>query len=241
MRRNYQLTPLLGARRLAIPGELLGTRDERVELDEILVLPGAGGEPAMMQADGRGVGLFYAGCVRDWWLPPVVRVLCALSATPCDEVTDRFAAIYDVIDRTLLRQGIAPPPSRPRLICGDVILQRRRWTVGTESLPSRRSGESAGELLVRIDQWRRAAGLPLRAFCRRLGTRRRSDGATPRPGLYVDWSRPEIVSGLARTLRLEPGANEVIVAEEALPDHAAPARDGGPAHAIETLVELVGG
>lgn len=234
LRRNYQLTPLLAPRRLAVPGELVGSRADRLELDDVLACAASDGSLDLIdRRGGRAIGLFYAGCVREPSLPTPIRMLCALADSWPDEVADRYGAFYDLFDRARAATGGAGDYWRPRLVCGSLVLQRKRYVVRGSDLP-RAAGIGVGDAgVTRFDRWRRDRGLPRRVFARALIA---APGRV-RPSLFVDWTRPDILRSLSQGLGGRLHDLELVVLEEALPDLAGSRPQPGQ-HATEVLVEV---
>ncbi|GAB1640138.1 lantibiotic dehydratase [Krasilnikovia sp. MM14-A1259] len=92
--------------------------------------------------------------------PMLYRFLCVFAPTR----TYR-GGLWEQLDRA---DGPRTGP-RPRLVLGDLVLDRRSWRFGVGELPALAElerGEAAG--LAAFDRWCRAAGLPRRLFFRML-------------------------------------------------------------------------
>ncbi|GAB3932249.1 hypothetical protein GCM10027614_01050 [Micromonospora vulcania] len=151
-------------------------------------------------------------------------------------------------DRTAARAGIA---GYPRIVHGDVVLQRRMWKLHPDHLPARTSGQSDAEWFLAWQRWRRDNGLPRRVFATPEGTRLTpaagDDTGQPaaqpaaRPDhkpLYVDFDSHFSLQLLDATAR---GAGSRLVLTEMLPgrDEQVLRGDAGT-YVTELTVELNG-
>ncbi|MFI5931976.1 lantibiotic dehydratase [Actinoplanes sp. NPDC051494] len=110
--------------------------------------------------DDRPIDLVPLNFLYPAAAPPLYRFLCAFAPTR----TYR-GGLWDQLDR-VHRPG---PGYRPRLVLGDLVLDRRSWRLRTAQLPALAEVErfdSTG--LATFDAWRRATGLPRELFFRML-------------------------------------------------------------------------
>jgi hypothetical protein len=94
--------------------------------------------------------------------PPFYRFLCAFAPTR----TYR-GGLWEQLDR-----GTTGAATRPRVLLGDLVLDRRSWRFPVHELPAL-DGLERQELaaLAEFDRWRRAHGLPRQCFFRMLAPR----------------------------------------------------------------------
>jgi hypothetical protein len=108
--------------------------------------------------DGQPVDLVPLNFLYPAAAPMLYRFLCVFAPTR----TYR-GGLWDQLDRAEGPRG----GHRPRLVLGDLVLDRRSWRFGVEELPALAElerYEAAG--LADYDGWRRSIGLPRELFFR---------------------------------------------------------------------------
>lgn len=182
-------------------------------------------------------------------VPVLYQLLEALSPT----IRYPWHPLEDI--RNALDPG-AFPGSSPRFTVGNVVVERRTWTVPAKEIPALGgvSRDSYPDLLE-FDRWRRERGLPRHAFvlCQTLDeynvlsgrtkalTREWSDfehlhRASVHKPMYVDFRNPYLVRSFAKSAL---SRDDVFVSiRECLPATEEYERDSGPTAAEEFFVEL---
>ncbi|MFE0459570.1 lantibiotic dehydratase [Kitasatospora sp. NPDC058965] len=249
---NFNLHPPLTDRVLDYPGswpttpemKAYGVGDLAVRIDHAgrsLVL----WDPAV----GEAVDLMPMNFLIPVGVPVLYQVLEALSPTtryPWHPLED-------------IRHAMDPgafPGSQPRLVVGDVVVNRRTWTVPAKDVPALAEvSKDSYPALQEFDRWRREQGLPRHAFVlcqtsaeygvlsgRTRGLPRNwSDfehlhRASVHKPMYVDFRNPYLVRSFAKSAL---SRDDVYVSiRECLPATEEYDGDRGPAAAEEFFVEL---
>lgn len=198
---------------------------------------------------GEDLGLVPMNFLTPIGVPLLYRLLEALSPSnrymwkPLDDIRD----VGGSVDYT---------GTTPRLVVGDVVADRRSWTVAAADIPMLQDlSRDSYEALVAFDAWRRSQGLPRHAFvlCQtaeerdvmagrgRKVTRKWADYAHLRRAsvhkpMYVDFRNPYLVRSWAKSA-LSRG--DVLVSiRECLPSVDDYGPDTGWTAAEEFFVEL---
>ena len=159
----------------------------------------------------------HLGFLRDQYLPIPVLLLRALSPRFRDETVSERAAVYSVLDERCLALGKAPPPFRPRLTVGHLVLERARWVVPIDEVPKLGVPQDIPNYMSCVFAWLKKHRLPDR--CTAQVWQALPDGLLMlSPPQYVDWHSPystAILKGLARiaSTALLPGGPWLILRE----------------------------
>ncbi|WP_374985321.1 lantibiotic dehydratase [Streptomyces fradiae] len=209
---NLNLHGRLTGHQIVCPGETSGVPEEaRIHLDDLYVEHDERENRLVLRSRrlGREVVPVYLGYLVPIALPAISRTLLLLSPSTM--------APFDVwagVPEGGAADGVA---RRPRVRHGNVVVSRRSWTAGAESLPSRRPGAGDAEYFLDWQRWRRAHGLPDRCFATAAGPRRSPVGAKP---VYVDFDSPLCLSAFDALVEREPGTRvtfrEMLPAEDGL-------------------------
>jgi hypothetical protein len=233
---NFNLHPRLTAYELLYPGSVARPgADGVLTLADVTVAadPHRGRLRLLSRRDGEPLDLVPLNFLYPAAAPPLYRFLCGFAPTR----TYR-GGLWEQTDRA---RPQAAPPHRPRVMLGDLVLDRRTWRVPIGELP-------AADRLDSFDRWWRGRGLPRTAFFRIVApppdgprdliseTRRWAlEARTARlhKPHFLDVRHPFLLSVLDRQARSCPGGH--LLVQECLPaveDY----RDGPPA-AEEFFVE----
>jgi hypothetical protein len=191
--------------------------------------------------DGRAVNLAPMNFLLPVAAPRLYRFLCVLGPVP-----DYGLGLWDRL-RQWSRRDYA---YLPRLTLGDLVLERRRWSVpliDVRALTDRADPERL-ETLVALRRWQEASGIPRECFFRTQRIADRDTSATwadetrlafnvrgaRRKGQYLDFWNPFLLRLLVDRVRTADGA--VISFHECLPPTAL-YRSPEVASAEELLVE----
>lgn len=148
-------------------GGVAAGRSRRIGLDELYV-----------RSDGRRATLHAQGMDEP------------LLLHDGDHATALNAALYTALSLPAVRLPRLPDlPHLPRLTWGNVVVARRRWSVGQSSLEALGQARGDGELLVEMARVRQAHGLPVTFFV--TSSRRRKP-------FYVDTRSPALIEALGR-------------------------------------------
>ncbi|MET8243293.1 lantibiotic dehydratase [Streptomyces sp. NPDC005202] len=182
-------------------------------------------------------------------VPVLYQLLEALSPTtryPWHPLND----IRDALDPS------SYPNSSPRLVVGDVVVDRQSWTVPAKDMPMLSEvSKDSYQALIEFDEWRRNRGLPRHAFvlCQTLAEYNALAGRTkglPRnwsdfehlhkasvhKPMYVDFRNPYLVRSFAKSAL---SRDDIYVSiRECLPAVDEYDEGTGPAAAEEFFVEL---
>jgi len=138
----------------------------------------------------------------------------------------------------------------PRLVLGDLVLQRRMWKLSKDAFPFRNPRHTDAEHLLKVQRWRREHGMPDRVFARvdasGRGVPQQDDAETaargsdrksarkPLPVDFGSWLSLQLLEQLAL------GATSRLVLTECNPDlHDLWLRDEhGRPHVSEFVIEL---
>ncbi|WP_214416747.1 lantibiotic dehydratase [Sphaerisporangium fuscum] len=249
---NFNLHPELTKNVLDYPGGCISDRTQtRYSLDEIELHPDHARKTLRMRHARTGAELNLVGMnfLIPVWAPPLYKLLEALSPTtlyPWRLLSD-LQADADVD---------AFPSSAPRLCVGDVVAERRSWTIAAQAVPL--LDELAADDLAAVvdfDEWRRAQGWPRHAFvlCQSVDEYNVLSGrnltsvkswqdlthmrrAGVHKPMYVDFRNPRLLRSLARAALSRPGLH--VSVRECLPAPDDYDAEKGTHSAEEFFVEL---
>ncbi|MFI7637835.1 lantibiotic dehydratase [Nonomuraea sp. NPDC049400] len=241
---NFNLHPRLTDLELVYPGAI--ARDDgrpSLTLADVAVRADATTRRLRLvsKIDGETLDLVPLNFLYPAAAPPLYRFLCAFAPTR----TYR-GGLWEQRDR------FGPPTGRPRVVLGDLVLDRRSWCVPLAEVPAL-DGLERGEpaALERFDRWRREAGIPRYGFFRILRpvkppvepgdfleeTRRwalEARSARLHKPHFLDARQPLLLHVLAKQATAAPGGTLVI--HECLPALAEYGQDG-PHSAEEFFIE----
>ncbi|MGC4937265.1 lantibiotic dehydratase [Kribbella sp. DT2] len=239
---NLNVHPVVTDYEIVCPGDASSRPvEEQIGLADLYLLhdPEADRVRLMSARLGREVIPVYLGFLMPMALPEIQQVLLCFSPSGMAQI-DLWAGTGDPVPA----EGIT---SYPRLMLGELVLQRRMWKLSTDVFPFRDSRNSDAEHLLRVQRWRREHGLPRRLFAQT------DSGAARSPGDDADHAGPDRKTGrkplpvdfdswlsLVLLEQLALGAKNRIVLTEANPDvDQLWLRDEeGSAHVSELLLEL---
>ncbi|SDJ22417.1 lantibiotic dehydratase [Nonomuraea jiangxiensis] len=158
----------------------------------------------------------HTGVMSEIFLPPPARFLAEVFALTPTVLFPNQNWLHDV--------GRAEPPRTvvhtPRVDLGRVTLLRRTWAISAAEVPRRASGEDDARFLLRMERWRREAGIPAPCFVRILNVPALRAGtglfAKSRKPLYFDPANWFLLLALDRDIRERP-EEKVLLFTEALP------------------------
>ncbi|GAA1542486.1 lantibiotic dehydratase [Kribbella lupini] len=245
---NLNVHPAVTQYEIVCPGDAsTRPKDEQIALDDLFLVHDAVADRVRLMSRrlGREVVPVYLGFLMPMALPEIQQILLCFSPSGMAQI-DLWAGTGDPIPV----DGIQ---SYPRLVLGDLVLQRRMWKLNTADFPFRDPGHSDAEHLLRVRRWRLDHGLPTRLFAQIDNAAAKSavdDGAAPdtpetpgaerkagRKPLPVDfdsWMSLQLLEQLAL------GASARIVLTEANPDtdQLWLTDEHGRPHVCELLLEL---
>lgn len=218
---NFNLHPPLTDRSVLYPGSVAsGGSQEFLGLDGLRLRVDHESRSLLLwdPLQDRRVDLLPMNFLLPVNAPLLYQVLDALSPTV-------FSTWQPVNDMRNCGYFESLPESFHRLEVGDVVADRRTWTVPAEDVPGLEDlSRDSYEALLRFDEWRRARGLPRHAFvmCRTLDefntlTGRMTDmskvwgelanlnRASVHKPMYVDFRNPYLVRSFARSATSRSG------------------------------------
>ncbi|MFG2101265.1 lantibiotic dehydratase [Micromonospora echinaurantiaca] len=242
---NLNLHPAVTPYELVCPGEISFRPDaEQIHMDDLSVEHDPGTDRLLLRSrrlDAEVIPV-YLGFLLPMALPEVQQVLLTF-------------AYLGMAQPDLWAGTTVPLPGRgiagyPRIVHGDLVLQRRMWKLHPDHLPPPRTPEQDdADWFLRWQRWRRDNGLPRRVFATPEGTRlapaagdeTAQPGAAGRPDhkpLYVDFDSHFCLHLLEATGR---AAGSRLVLTEMLPDRDEQVLRGpSGTHVTELTVELNG-
>ncbi|PSL01622.1 lantibiotic biosynthesis dehydratase-like protein [Haloactinopolyspora alba] len=184
---NLNIHPDVTDYEIVCPGDA-STRppDEQIPLDDLVLEHDADADRVRLRSVrlDREVVPVYLGFLMPMALPEIQQVLMCFSPTGMAQI-DLWAGTGEPVPD----EGIT---MYPRLVLGDLVLQRRMWKMNVAALPVRDPADSDAEHLLRVQRWRRENGLPARVFAQvdTAAARSADDGAEadddPAPGAGGD-------------------------------------------------------
>ncbi|MET8094607.1 lantibiotic dehydratase [Micromonospora sp. NPDC005220] len=243
---NLNLHPAVTPYELVCPGEVsFRPAAEQIHLDDLSVEHDAATDRLLLRSrrlDAEVIPV-YLGFLLPMALPEVQQVLLT------------FAHV-GMAQPDLWAGTSVPLPGRgmvgyPRIVHGDLVLQRRMWKLHPEHLPAPRAAAAgAADWFLDWQRWRRDNGLPRRVFATpEGGPAAPADGDDTRPAgkaggrpdhkpLYVDFDSHFSLELLEATAR---GAGSRLVLTEMLPGRDEQIlRDPTGTYVTELTVELNG-
>ncbi|MEU1689066.1 lantibiotic dehydratase [Micromonospora sp. NPDC005707] len=242
---NLNLHPAVTPYELVCPGEVsFRPAAEQIHMDDLSVEHDPVTDRLLLRSrrlDAEVIPV-YLGFLLPMALPEVQQVLLTFAYLGMAQ-PDLWAGTTV----PLPGHGIA---GYPRIVHGDLVLQRRMWKLHPDHLPPPRTPEqSDADWFLRWQRWRRDNNLPRRVFATPEGSRLTpaADDGQPaaQPGgrpdhkpLYVDFDSHFCLQLLEATGR---GAGSRLVLTEMLPDRDEQVLRGpGGTHVTELTVELNG-
>lgn len=245
---NFNLHPRLAPHELVYPGSVPRAGAENVlTLAQLVVRadPGARRLSLVSTVDDQPIDLVPMNFLHPIAAPMLYRFLCAFAPTR----TYR-GGLWDQMDRA---EG-AGVSAHPRVVLGDLVLDRRSWRFELDRLPALAGLEQQGlSALAEFDRWRRDNGVPERGFFRVLAPPR--DPAAGRDFFaetrqwavearsarlhkphYYDTRNPFLMHVLAKQARATPGGS--LVLHECLPEAAEYGAASSAGRAEEYFIEF---
>jgi hypothetical protein len=245
---NFNLHPRLTPFEVVYPGSLAAEASARV-----LTLAGLVVRPDPMTrrlclisaVDDQPIDLVPLNFLFPAAAPRLYRFLCAFGP-----VQTFRGGLWDQLDRA----GADLPAYRPRVLLGDLVLDRRSWWVERPDLPEMAGLERQSlPAMAAFDRWRRAHDIPRHTFFRPAArpappgrardlaeeTRKwalEARHARLRKPHFLDSRDPYLLAILARQLGSSP--ETAVRFQECLPDAAGYLAPGGPSSAEEFVVEF---
>ncbi|MFI6266588.1 lantibiotic dehydratase [Micromonospora sp. NPDC051006] len=218
---NLNLHPAVTPHELVCPGEIsFRPPAEQIQMDDLSIEHDPAEDRLLLRSRRLGAEVIpvYLGFLLPMALPEVQQVLLTFAYLGMAQ-PDLWAGT----NVPLPGRGIA---GYPRIVHGDLVLQRRMWKLHPGHLPTRVTGQGDAEWFLAWQRWRRANHLPRRVFATPEGTRL-SPAAGDEPGqpaqpggrpdhkpLYVDFDSHFSLQLLDATAR---AAGSRLVLTEMLP------------------------
>ena len=226
---NLNLHVRLLEHEIVCPGETSqAAPEQRLSLDDLTLEHDPATDRLVLRSVrlGREIIPLYLGYLVPMVLPEIPRTLLLLSP-----ISRAAVDPWRGVPAGPERDGVTV---RPRVTFRSLVLARRAWRVAASALPA---GGTEAERFLAWQRWRRAHGLPARAYV----TVRPPPGAGWTGGTkpqWVDFDSPLSLIALDGLLR-EPAAQ--VMFEEALPDTDDPqvVSEHGQ-HVAEFAVEVLG-
>jgi len=220
---NAGLRPVLFPHEIELPGDLVSKGAERIPLTDLSI-----------RYDSRSDRLVPRSVSRDVEVIPVL----SSGVSPSGIVSELIHIGRQGWQTVGYLPGFhAPQIDRwPRIVCGNVVLFRARWTfAGARLPPIMRGRERLGEeqFFVELYRWRSRSGLPQHVFVHTQ--------AEPKP-FYVDLASPVLTDLLRRAVvKATTDGKAVLHVTEMLPGpEELWVRDGRGSYATEFLLQLEG-
>ncbi|WP_214105608.1 lantibiotic dehydratase [Acrocarpospora catenulata] len=232
---NLNIHPSVTDYEIVCPGDI-STRPpgEQILLDDLVMVHDERADRVRLMSGrlGREVIPIYLGFLLPMALPEVQQVLMCFAPGGMAQI-DLWAGTGQPVPA----EGIT---MYPRLVLGDLVLQRRMWKLSTSVFPFRDPRHSDAEHLLKVHRWRREHGIPGRVFAqvdtagRGAGDGERKATRKPLPVDFGSWMSLQLLEQLAL------GASARVVLTECAPDFGELwLRDEhGRAHVGEFLIEL---
>lgn len=230
---NLNLHRRLTDYEIVCPGESSSADGEaRIDLDDLYLEHDPDADRLVLRSRRLGLEVvpLYLGYLLPMVLPEVPRTLLLLSPT-----SRAVPEVWRGVAERPAKDGIT---TRPRVRYRSLVLSRRSWSLGAESLPPRAAPAPDADWFLGWQRWRAAHDLPDRLFA----TVRRGEGGGAWFGggkpQYVDFDSP--LSLIALEGLVEAGGR--VTFEEMLPapDDLHTVSDRGR-HVAELALEIVPG
>jgi hypothetical protein len=213
------------ARVLEMPGERVDLPEERrVRLSELRVHADLATESFWL-TDGRGRRLLavHMSSLNNVFLPVIIRLLSLFGPFETRQVFPRSP--LTVLGETAFSE---------RLVCGRLIIRRKRWEIALRHLPDGMLSASGADAFESVQRWRRAAGLPAHVFLFEQMHRGENKVQSYKPQ-YIDFSSPSLVSLF---LSIARKSAEVLFFDEPLPHFSEfPLDNSGDPRAFELQID----
>ena len=220
---NAGLRPVLFLHEIELPGDLVSAGAERISLTDLRIRYDSASDKLVLRSLSRGV--------------EVIPVLSS-GVSPSGIVSELIHIGRQGWQTVGYMPGFyAPWVHRwPRIVCGNVVLFRARWTFTGERLPPfTRGGESLGDaaFFLELARWRSRNALPQHVFVHTQ--------AEPKP-FYVDLASPVLTDLLRRALVNAASEDKAVLeVTEMLPGpDELWVRDERGSYASEFLIQLDG-
>lgn len=211
---NLNIHPAVTDYEIVCPGDT-STRppEEQIPLEDLVMVhdPRADRVRLISRRLDREVIPLYLGFLLPMALPEVQQVLMCFAPGGMAQI-DLWAGTGQPIPAEGIRMY-------PRLVLGDLVLQRRMWKLSKDVFPFRDPRHSDAEHLLRVERWRREHGIPSRVFAQidtpdapGQGEDRRKVTRKPLPVDFGSWLSLRMLEQLAR------GATARLVLTEFSPD-----------------------
>ncbi|MFC7614599.1 lantibiotic dehydratase [Actinokineospora soli] len=242
---NFNLHPRLTPFELVYPGSVTreGARGVLTLADLVVRAdPSTRRLHLVSRVDGQPVELVPMNFLHPIAAPMLYRFLCAFAPTR----TYR-GGLWDQVDRA---EGTGHS-THPRVLLGDLVLDRRSWRFAADELPGLAGLEQQDlSALAEFDRWRRDRGVPRQGFFRVVAPQRgpgadrdffaetrqwavEARSARLHKPHFYDARNPFLMHVLAKQARATPGGS--VVLHECLPEAA---EYGGSGRAEEYFIEF---
>jgi hypothetical protein len=219
---NLNLHPVVTPYEVVCPGETsFRPPEEQITIDDLVVEHDTVADRLLLRSRRLGVEVIpvYLGFLLPMALPEIQQVLLNFSSASLAQL-DLWA-------------GTEIPDSEnavlPRVVLGDVVVQRKTWRIGADRLPSHATGCGEQEWFLNWRRWQRDHGLPRHVFA--------SLGGEHKPQ-YVDFDSYFSVQLLDTAAR---GTESTVVLSEMLPGPDEQwLSDGGQRYVTELTMQLDG-
>ncbi|OJF15584.1 lantibiotic dehydratase [Couchioplanes caeruleus] len=215
--------------------------DRRIPLADLRVVHDAERRTLRLFSVRHGIEILpvHLGVMVEFLLPGAYRFLLQMfgQAVPRFEFVKQLAFAAD--------GGAADGVRRyPRLVLGDLTVNRASWTVAAREVPRRSRDGAMLDYLIDVNRWRRRHGIPQRCFVRVLtrhggpAQRSRTKGLfdKTRKPLYLDFSSEILLRAFEETTM---NTDQMLVFEEMLPGpDELVLHDGEGGYAGEFVIEL---
>jgi hypothetical protein len=189
----------------------------KLTVSELFVrLDGPDQPPRLVDSAGRFYAPVHLGVADETFMPFIVRLLSLFG--PGD------LRLRPLPRRAALRGEVR---SWPRVVIGQVVAERRRWTFPVSGLPEEILRAPRGSAFAALNEWRIAQEIPERVF-----VKERVHGEMEKPQ-YIDFTSPLFVQIFLSIIGKDPGRR--VSMEEMLPTPDAAPVDGD---GLRWVVEL---
>ncbi|HWS38498.1 MAG TPA: lantibiotic dehydratase [Actinoplanes sp.] len=215
--------------------------EQRITLADLHVVhdPEQGALRLVAKSHGVDIRPVHLGVMVEFLLPAAHRFLLQMfgQAVPRFEFLKQMATASPVSEADDVVR-------HPRLLLGDLVVNRASWMVPARHVPQPVRGGSPLDHLIELNRWRRRHGLPRQVFVRAMtrygnaSQRSRAEGMfdKTRKPLYLDFSSEVLLRVFGE---LVAGTQQMLVFEEMLPTESdLTIRDDDGAYAGEFVVEL---
>jgi hypothetical protein len=175
----------------------------RVRLSELRVQADLAAESfRLTDSRGRWLLAVHMSSLNNVFLPVIIRLLSLFGPFETRQVFPRPP--LGSIGETRLSE---------RLVCGRLVIRRKRWEITLRSLPDGMLDASEADAFERVQRWHRAAGLPSQVFLFEQMHQGGNDVQSFKPQ-YIDFGSPSLVNLFLAIARKNA---ETLVFDEPLP------------------------